>query len=315
MTGARRPALALLICLAPLAVPAADDGRPVPIVGPDQARRLCAALQLPERVGRTEDPDARERIEGRQERRREAARERRYLAEVEGRGLQLAWDGEERRLAATERSALVAAGGALRLWVVDEARLPVEAGEALARRILDAQREGELRVRLVFGISEDDELSFCSRPTGAGQRTLGVVPVAWSYLAGDLELARGGDRPARPAPARAAQGEAPAVEARVSVGDPLGAADGAAVKRALQASLPALQACYRKARAARRDLEGTLAVELELEAAGGAPRAARASLDALMDDGLKHCALQAVSAARFPAGQAGRVQVPLRFGP
>jgi len=313
----RGPALALLLALCPAAGAAQDEGRPVRVATPEEARRLCAALQLPERVGSTEDPDARERIEGRQERRRQAARERQYLAEVEGRGLQLAWDGEARRLAVTERAALVAAGGALRLWLVDEARLPVEAGEALARRIHDAQRDGELRVRLAFGISADDELSFCSRPTGAGQRTLGVVPVAWWYLAGDVELARGGDPASLRPPARAAKGKGtpPAAEARVALGDPVGAADGAAVKRALQASLPALRACYRKARAARRDLEGTLAIEVELDAAGGPPRAARASLDAVMDEGLKRCALQAVSAARFPAGPASRVQVPLRFGP
>jgi hypothetical protein len=319
MTGARRTALALLLCLAPRAAPAEDDGRPVPIAGPDQARRLCAALQLPERVGRTSDPEARDRIEGRQEERRAAARDRQYLAELEGRGLHLAWDGELERLALTERAALLAAGGALSLWVVDEARLPVEAGEGLARRILGAQREGALRVRLLFGISDDDELSFCSRPTGAGQRTLGVVPVAWWYLAGEEELARGGDPAVARAPARSARGKGkgPAAEApgRVALGDPVGAGDGAAVRRALEASLPALRICYQKARAARPDLEGTLAVELELGAAGGAARSARVALDALMDKGLERCALQALSAARFPAGPAGRVQVPLRFGP
>jgi hypothetical protein len=315
MTGARRAALALLLALAPLAAPAGEDGRPVPVDGPDQARRLCAALELPDRVGRGE-PEDRERIEARQARRREEARDRQYLVEVEGAGLRLQWDREDRVLWLAGESAMRAAGGALRLWVVDEARLPVAAGEALARRISDAHRERALRLRLVFGIPADDELSYCSRPTGAGQRTLGVTPVAWWYLAGDEELARGGDAAPRPAaPPEDAPGKAPASAARVAVGDPVGAADGAAVKRALQASLPALRACYQKARAARRDLEGTLAVELELAAGGGPPRAARASLDAIMDDGLKRCALRALSAARFPAGPAGPVQVPLRFGP
>jgi TonB family protein len=85
------------------------------------------------------------------------------------------------------------------------------------------------------------------------------------------------------------------------------------VRRAAEAIAGELGGCYAAARRARPGLEGSLALELDLDPGGGPPRSARVAMDSLLDEGLGRCALAAVRRATFPRGPGGRVQLPLHF--
>ena len=50
---------------------------------------------------------------------------------------------------------LPVAEGAIRLWPTEARALAVEAAPGAARRVLDAQRRGALRLSLVFDLPED----------------------------------------------------------------------------------------------------------------------------------------------------------------
>jgi hypothetical protein len=301
-------ALALWVLAAPPAgkgAPARDPDAPVVLSTPADAGRLCQSLDFPERASRREPEVDRAAAEGRQEKRRARALERRYRVDLDGRGLAFDHDEGGRRLLLTERARLVALGGALVLWPTEEPEMPVPADAARARRIAAAAARGEVLLRLTFALPEDEEVAVCAHPPGASGYGLGMEPVSWAYLAGAEVLASGGE----PAERREApQGARPAV----TVGEPMGAGAGS-VRPAVEAQARELEACYRRARQARPALDGTLAVELELGAAGGPPLEARVAMDSLLDEGLSRCALAALRRASFPRGAAGRVQVPLHF--
>jgi hypothetical protein len=303
-------ALALWLLAAPptrpVPVEAAPGGPEAPIVltTPDHARRLCESLDFPERASRRSPELDRAAAEARQETRRARALGRRYRVDVDGKGLTFDYDDGGSRLLLTERAQLAALGGALKLWATEEPEMPVPADPARARRIAAAARNGEAVLRLTFALPEDEEVAVCAHPPGTGQYGLGVEPVSWSYLAGGAVLASGGEEPEGRAPGRGARPQ-------VEVGEPIGG--GAAVRSAVQGLSKDLAACYERARRARPGLDGTLAVELDLDAGGGPPRSARLAMDSVHDEGLARCALAAIQRATFPRGPGGRVQVPLHF--
>jgi hypothetical protein len=106
----------------------------------------------------------------------------------------------------------------------------VEVEAPAARRILAAQRKGELELVLLFDLADE---AACSR---GRPRSLAVEPVAWTWRAGTEELARGGAAAERPVVS--ASGGA---RARVSVGD---RSTGHPPRGCGGALEPALSACY-----------------------------------------------------------------------
>lgn len=304
-----RLALALWLLAAPgpavIQAPAEEDRTPLALETAEDVRRLCQALEFPERASRRERGPARAQAEVRQDERRGRALGRRYRAEVSGRGLAFDYDDDGKRLLLTERAQLVAAGGSLRVWATEDPEMPAPADPALARRVAAAARNGEATLRLVFALPEDEEVAVCAHAAGARQYTLAVEPVSWAYRVGERVLARGGEEPER-------REAAPGARPRVAVGPPIGG-DGAAVRRAVEERAGDLAACYARARRERPALDGTLALELDLDPAGGPARNARVAMDSVHDEGLSGCALAAVRKVRFRRGPGGRVQVPLHF--
>jgi len=269
----------------------------------EEARQLCAALELPERAARAARGASPERVAEAQLERRRRAREHHYLLDVDGDGLHFDVDPDGGRLSLTERSALRGAGQSLRVWLASDPELATEVTAEAGRRIAAAARRGGLVLRLLFALPEDGELALCSHPPGSREWSLGVEPLAWSWLLRDRLVAQGGRQAAPPA-------EVPRLGPRVVVEEPLGLADPSAVLRALQEQRGALERCRAGARGGGP--EGTLAVELELPAKEGRPRAVRVALDALHDAALTRCVLRALGRSSLPAGK-GRVQVPVRF--
>jgi len=266
----------------------------------EEARQLCASLQLPERAARAAPNASPERAAAAQEERRRRAREHHYLLDVEGEGLFFDVDPDGARLLLTERSAMRGAGQSLRVWLASDPELATEAGGEAARRIAAAARRGDLVLRLLFALPEDSELAVCSHPPGSREWSLAVEPIAWSWLVRDRIVARGGRGPQE-------AGERPKAGPRVEVDEPLGLADPTALHRALEEQRGALERCRPGGGAG-----GTLAVEIELPARAGPPRAVRMALDAAGDGALGRCVLRVLRRAPLPAGK-GRVQVPIRF--
>jgi len=285
--------------------PARGDQVPLALATAEDVRRLCQALDFPERASRREKGLDRAEAEARQEERRGRALGRRYRTDVSGKGLAFDYDDGGKRLLLTERAQMIAVGGSLRVWATEDPELPVPADPSRARRIAAAARNGEAVLRLTFVLPEDEEVAVCAHPAGTGQYALAVEPVSWSYLVGEEVLARGGEEPER-------REALPGARPQVVVGEPIGG-DGAAIRRARQGRAKDLAACYARARQARPGLDGTLALELDLDPGGGPARAARVAMDSLLDEGLSRCALSAVRKASFPRGPGGRVQVPLHF--
>lgn len=265
----------------------------------EEARQLCAALQLPERAARAARNAAPEKVAAAQAERRRRAREHHYLVDVEGEGLHFDLDPEGGRLLLTERSVLRGAGQSLRVWLARDVELPTATAPEAGRRIAGAARQGGLVLRLLFALPEDDELALCSHPPGSREWSLAVEPIAWSWLVRDRIAAKGD----RSAPVRAPER---AGGPRVAIEEPLGVADPSALQRALEGQRGALERCGAPKAA------GMLAVELVLPPKGGRPREARVALDATGDAALARCALEVLRGAQLPAGK-GRVQVPIRF--
>lgn len=298
------------LVLALAALPAAVAAAPAPLFLEtfEEARRLCADLELPERVARADRTGDPARAHREQVVRRRRARAGRYRIDVDGAKLHFDYDPEGKQLTLRERSQLIGAGGALRVWAVDDPELPVAVDDARARRTMAEARADRLVLRIELLLPEDGEVAICSHPPGSHHWSLGVAPVSWSYRVGGEVLARGGEAAEAPAPAPR-RGGSP----RVSVGEPVGGSDAARLRAAVSGRSAALSSCYLRALQAHPGLDGTLAVELELDPAGGAPRALRVALDSVLDEGLRRCALAALRQARFPAGPGGRVQLPLHF--
>ncbi|HSB18701.1 MAG TPA: AgmX/PglI C-terminal domain-containing protein [Anaeromyxobacteraceae bacterium] len=305
-----RFALALWLAAAPgpgpavIQAPSPAEEKPVPLATAADVRRLCEALDFPERASPRQAGPGRAEAKARQEERRRGALERRYRAELAGKGLAFDYDQEGKRLLLTERARLVTIGGSLRVWPTEDPDMPAPADPTRARRIAAGARSGEVVLQLTFALPEDEEVAVCAHPPGTAQYTLGVEPVSWSYRIGAEVLARGGqEEPGEPAP-----GARP----RVALGEPIGG-NGAAIRRALERQVKDLASCYALARKARPALDGTLALELDLDPGGGRARNARVAMDSVHDEELSRCALSAVRGATFPGGPGGRVQVPVHF--
>jgi hypothetical protein len=265
------------------------DVAPASIAHAAELDALCRALEPAERLRTTGDAVDRGVAEDEHERARDVAAAGRYEVLVPAGKLAFArYRRDERRLAL--RDALLPLAWGSRLFEAMEGGLPVEVAPEAARRILAAQRKGDLELRLTFDLP--DEAS-CSR---GWPRTLPVEPVAWIWRSGAEELARGGaaaDRPLVPVTGGALP--------RVAVGEPL---DGPAEARGVvEARAPALSACYGEALKRAPSLDGVLVADL---APGrGTPAIAA---DSVGDAPLADCVRKAL------AGTAAlRAFVPIRF--
>jgi len=182
------PLLLALSLLAPRSAPAATveasgGSRPTQVLATrGDVQRLCKELEFPER--RREARLDRAAAEADQGERRARALEARYAVELSGRGLAFDYDDERRALALNERAQLTGAGGALRLWAVEDAELALPAEPPVARRIAAAARNGEGRLRLLFVLPEDDDEAICAHAPGTQSWGLGVEPVSWAFLVG-----------------------------------------------------------------------------------------------------------------------------------
>jgi hypothetical protein len=271
------------------------DRTPARLATPDDVTRLCAALQPAERLRPPGDAVDRGEAEVRHEDARDAALGERYEVTVPAAGLPFApYDGPERRLALTEPVQIPVGDGTARLWPTEERSLPVDADAGVARKVLQAQRDGTLSLALTFDLPDD---ATCGSGARGKKLTIPIEPVSWRWLDGTAVLARGGAGADRPF-LSAAQGARP----RVAVGDPI--AGPVAAKKAVLARATELEACY--AEALRRDpgIDGVLVADI------GGQRAA-ISADSVGDVDLAAC-VQRVLGPLAPA-QGGKVAVPIRF--
>src|SRR6266496_202283 len=106
---------------------------------PAQARALCDALTPTERLRPKGNAVERSRAGAEHAARREAALNGRYRVTIPAGRLWFApYDAEERRLELSERAFLTGAGGALHVWAVESAALPVALDTAAAERLMQA---------------------------------------------------------------------------------------------------------------------------------------------------------------------------------
>ena len=274
------------------------------VADPTQARALCAALLPAERLPTKGDVVARAQAESEQEARREAALAGRYRVVVPAERLKFApYDRDERELTLSDRTFLAAANGALHLWAVSQAGLPVAADVAAAQRIAQAATQRKLTLALTFTLPDDEDAAYCTNVAGSQQYGLGVEPFAWEYVVDGQVLARGGEGGDRPL-LTAAQGARP----RVAVSDPYGAG-GREARQAVEAHAADLQGCYQQALRENPGLDGTLVAEVDLSAG----QSVRVAADSVQDDGLTRCVMGVVSRARFPRAGASRLDIPIHF--
>jgi hypothetical protein len=295
-------ALAAVLCLAappragaaPPAVRAVGEpGRePQRLAAAEDVKRLCRALEPPERL--RGEGDAVE--QGEAERAHDLARDRaivaRYQVAVAAAKVPFApYDAATGTLSVKEPAQVPIAGGTARLWPSEERGLPVEVAAVAARRIVDAQRQGRLGLVLVFDLPDD---ATCGASPRGDRFSLAVEPVAWRWTDGDVVLARGGAGSDRPL-----HGVTEGAKPVVRVGDAI--LGGIDARRVILAHVQELDACY--AAALRRDptLDGVLVADL----AGASPEIAA---DSVGDEGLAGCIRQAL---RDAAGR--RATVPIRF--
>jgi hypothetical protein len=299
------PAVLALVVLSAPATPASPAGpvtrithaepagpAPTALAGVDDVVALCQRLTPEERVRPRGD-----RVQqGEQLATHAAARDQaivgRYVLTVPAAALAFSpYDGPERTLSVAEPATITLGNGKVRLWPTEERGLPVEVDAAVARRILAAQRQGTLSLRLSFDLSDE---ATCGADLRGKHYTLGVEPVDWSWLDGDAVLARGGATADRPIMS-VAQGAEP----RVDVGEPIAGPSDA--KRAVLARRADLLACYRQALEKDPALDGLLVVDL-------GPKVA-VSADSTGSAGLGGC----VERALGPLAAASRSSVPIRF--
>jgi len=267
------------------------EATPAALDGPFAFDALCRALEPSERLRGNGDAVALGEAADDHERTREAAIAGRYQVVMPAGGLVFArYDGPERRLAL--RNAVLPLRGGRRLFQAAEGGLPVEVEAPAARRVLAAQRKGELELVLLFDLADE---AACSR---GRPRTLAVEPVAWTWRAGTDELARGGAAAERPVVSSSG-----GARARVSVGEPL---DGpSAARQLVEAREPALSACYAEALKRAPALDGVLVADL----APGA-RSPAIAADSVGDAVMVACVREALAGA---VSAAGRAAVPIRF--
>jgi len=271
---------------------------------PTQARALCDALTPTERLRAKGNAVERSRAGAEHDARREAALNGRYRLTIPAERLRFApYDAEERRLALSERAFLAGAGGALHVWAVESAGLPVALDTAAAERVMHAAQRKTLALRLTFTLPDDDEEAICAHATGSNSYALGVDPTAWEYVDGAQVLARGGEGGDRPI-VTAAEGARP----RVEVADPVGDG-GRDVKRAVLAKQKDLEGCYARALQQNPGLDGSVVAEVD---AGGA-RGVHLAADSLQDEGLTSCVRGVLSGVELPRGTGERTEIPIHF--
>jgi hypothetical protein len=310
--------LALALTLA-VAAPQARPGTPVetpsaasapaavqPLDTPAQARALCDALTLPERLRTKGNAVERARASAEHEARREAALNGRYRVTIPAERLRFApYEPDEKLLALSERVFLSGAGGALHVWTLENQGLPVTVDTAAAERVMQAAQRRTLALRLTFTLPDDDEEAFCAHATGARSYALGIDPASWEYVDGAQVLARGGEGGDRPV-LTAAEGARP----RVDVSDPVGEG-GREVKRAVLAKQKDLEGCYQRALQQNPGLDGSLVAEVDLAAEGA--RAVHVAADSLQDEGMTSCVRSVLSGVEFPRGAGERAEIPIHF--
>jgi len=272
---------------------------------PAQARALCDALTPTERLHPKGNAVERSRAGAEHDARREATLNGRYRVTIPAGRLWFApYDAEERRLELSERAFLTGAGGALHVWAVESAALPVALDTAAAERLMQAAQRKTLALRLTFTLPDDDEEAICAHAAGSGSYALGVDPTAWEYVEGAQVLARGGEGGDRPI-VTAAQGARP----RVEVADPVGDG-GRDVKRAVLAKQKDLEGCYARALQQNPGLDGSVVAEVD---AGGGARGVHLAADSLQDEGLTSCVRGVLSGVEFPRGTGERAEIPIHF--
>jgi hypothetical protein len=269
------------------AEPLAGDAAPIALASAEDVARLCRALIPAERVRAGGDAIARGAAEARHAAERDEALARRYRVIVPGGALRFeSYDESGGELVLDDRAPLPVAKGAARVWLAEEAGLPVEVAPAVAKRILEAQARGTLALALDFALPED---ATCG---GGAARTfaLAAEPVGWRWLDGDAPLAGGGTEAGRGLGLVNAR-------PRVEIGAPL---QGPPEARAAVASRSAdLERCYADALARTPGIDGVLVARL-----GGAGGLAA---DSVGDAGLAECVGRAVGSV------AGTGTVPIRF--
>jgi len=271
-----------------LSITGEPDAVPVSLSGAAAVERLCRALEPADRVRARGDAVTRAVVVDAHDLARDEAEKARYAVVVPAGKLAFApWDRVERRLSLADAILLVPGG---RLYEVMERGLPVEASVEGARRILAAQRKGDLQLSLVFDLPDE---AGCSR---SRPRMLPIEPVSWAWRDGTGDLARGGAGAERPL-VGAASGARPAV----SVGEPMDGPEEA--RSAVEARADGLRACYEETLARAPTTDGVLVAVLGTGDAGIAA-------DSVGDEALSACVVKTLAGA-VPSGR--KAAVPIRF--
>jgi hypothetical protein len=268
---------------------------------------LCASLEPTERVQFQGDPVDRAEAERAHDRARDVALEGRYAVVLSGASLAFSeYDRDDRALELSRETTFSALGGALRLWPGRQAALAVKVDPPAARRVFEAQRRGELALRVVFDLDEDAP---CVALHGGLRYSLTVDPVRWEYLARGQVLARGGSGQA--APPSVANGARPAV--KLASSDVVGASPDASDRVVARRS--ELGACYSDALKRNPALDGSLYLEIVLSRAEGPPEKVNVVADTLLDEGLRECVRKVVGQVPFRRARVanGKATIPLEF--
>ncbi|HET7754211.1 MAG TPA: hypothetical protein VFK85_09895 [Anaeromyxobacteraceae bacterium] len=282
--------------------PPASEG-PIVLSTAEQARQLCSAVTPADRLafqGSAVDRSASGRAHDEEY---ERALQGRYSVMVPAGQLGFApYDADEHTLTLWRHAVPTGADGGARLALVEDEGLPVRTDPATARRIVDAQKQGTLALRVTFALAEDEEAP-CFAIAGAQASTFAAEPVAWEYVSGDEVLARGGQGGDRPL-VSAAQGARP----RVELGKPVSEKGGGEVRTTAPDHVRALEGCYTDALKRDPYLDGAIVAAL---GAGSGPERVKIAADTVQDEAFVGCVRGVL--ARVNAGGAGRTWLPIHF--
>jgi hypothetical protein len=263
-----------------------------PLAGAAEVVSLCKQLVPAERLRPGGDAVVQGESRSRQEAGRDEAITARYELTVDARDMVFApYDGAEQRLGLAPPATLRLPGGAVVLTAALERSLPVRVDAGTARRIVAAQRDGRLSLRLTFDLPDD---VVCGGDRRGKRFTLSVEPVEWRWVEGEVVLAWGGTSGDRPA-VSATVGARPEVQ----VGDPI--AGPAQARGAVAAHGAQLSACYAEALQRDASTDGVLVVDLGARVVVAA--------DSTGSPELARCVERALAAL----APATRASVPIRF--
>jgi hypothetical protein len=262
-----------------------------PLAGADDVVRLCRRLVPAERLKVKGDAVTQGEARAKHDAERAAAITGRYAMTVPAGKISFApYDGPEQQLEVAEPATL-RLGAAAVLTATLERGLPVHVNAATARRVLAAQRAGQLSLRLVFDLPDD---AICAADPAGRKFDLGVEPVEWTWLEGETALAWGGVAGDRPAMSRAVGAE-PAVE----VGEPI--AGPSEAKAAVIARRAELVACYAAGLEREPSLDGVVVVDVGAKIAVAADSTGSAELERCVENALA------------PLAGGAAASVPIRF--